>query len=107
MIKEKQDRTLRSLGLRCYATTLEIDMNKNESWGDGTELPNLHPDLEINQNILISELCAKLDTARQALNRALEMNVVTPAALAMKSHIRWALAETHPKTINEQHPNCG
>lgn len=78
-----------------------------EFYGSGEHLPVMHPDAEINKDVLIAELCAKVDTARQALGMALEMNVVTPAAQAMKSHIRWAMDETHPKTLHERHPNCG
>ncbi len=80
---------------------------KNDIYGDGTNLPRMHPEAAINNELVIADLCAKLDTARAALNRALEMNVVTPAAVSMKNHIRWALSETHPNTLNEVHHNCG
>ncbi len=79
----------------------------SEFYGNGETLPAWHSDADTNKEILIGELCAKLDTARLALGRVLEMNVVTPAAVAMKNHVRWALDETHPKTLQEQHPNCG
>lgn len=79
----------------------------SEFYGNGESLPELHPNTEINQGILIDGLCAKLDIAREALGKAMEMNVVTPAAVAMKDQIRWALNETHPKTFHEQHPNHG
>lgn len=78
-----------------------------EFYGDGTELPEIHPDSETNKEILIETLCARLDTARTALAQALEMNVVTPAAVAMKKNVRFALDATHPKTLHERHPNCG
>ena len=84
-----------------------MEHTENEFYKDGTQLPTLHPDAEINNEILIGDLCVKLDIARQALGRALEMNVVTPSAVAMKNHIRWALDETHPTTLNEPHNNCG
>lgn len=80
---------------------------EQEFFGDGSNLPEIHPDTNINSGIIIGELCAKLDIARQALARALEMNVVTPAAVAMKRQVRWALGETSPQTIGEQHTNCG
>lgn len=79
----------------------------SEFYGNGTTLPVIHPDSAINQGILIGELCAKLDTARIALAKALEMNVITPAAVPMKHHVRWALDETHPNTLHEQHRHCG
>ena len=78
-----------------------------EFYLNGEALPAIHPDKQINNEILIGELCAKLDTARQALGQALGMNVVTPAAVAMKNNLRWALDETHPKTLYEQHNNHG
>jgi hypothetical protein len=74
---------------------------------DGSGLPQLHPDSTINSQILIADLCAKLDVARVGLAAVLEMNVVTPAAVAMKSKVRWAMAETEPSTIGEEHHNCG
>jgi hypothetical protein len=79
----------------------------SDFYGNGENLPTLHPDVETNKNILIGELCTKLDTARQALARAMGLNVVSSAGLATKGHIRWALNETHPGTLVEQHPNCG
>lgn len=79
----------------------------NEFYGTGTALPEMHPDPIINRDILIETLCAKLDAARIGLGRALEMNVVTPAAASMKAAVRYALSETHPNTVGEIHPNCG
>ena len=79
----------------------------SELYGCGETLPVLHPDATTNRDILIVDLCTKLDTARRILAQAMEMNVVTPAAVAMKKNIRWALDETHPKTFHEEHPNHG
>lgn len=79
----------------------------SEFYGNGSELPKIHPDPLINANLLIEELCDKLDAARLALGHANQMIVITPAAVAMKNKIAWALLETDPKTIGEQHPNCG
>lgn len=79
----------------------------NEFYGDGTALPEMHPDPITNRDVLIAALCAKLDTARAALGRAMDMNVITPAAVSMKSAVRHALDETHPATIGEQHCNHG
>mgnify|MGYP001384057934 CR=1 FL=1 len=77
----------------------------SDVYGSGENLPLMHPDRTIDSYILIEELCIKLDTARRGLEHALSMNVVTPAAVAMKKNIRWALDETHPKTFHEEHPN--
>lgn len=82
-------------------------MNISEFYGAGTDLPAIHPDPVTNKDILIGELCAKLDVARMALARVLDMHVVTPAAVAMKHNVRWALDETHPKSLHERHQNCG
>lgn len=71
------------------------------------QFPELHPDPVINNEILIEILRANLDIARCALSVALAMNVVTPAAIAMKQNVRWALDETHPSRIGEQHNNHG
>jgi len=79
----------------------------NRVYGDGAWLPVLNPDPMINSQIIIADLCAKLDAARIGLSAALEMNVVTPAALSMKNKVRWAMSETEPTTIGEVHPNCG
>ena len=79
----------------------------NEFYNNGESLPVMHPDPEVNSAVLIAALCAKLDTARRGLAQALQMNVITPAAVSMKSSVRWALDETHPGTIGESHPNCG
>lgn len=75
--------------------------NNNEFYGDGAGLPELHPDQLINQQVLVGDLCAKLDVARRALAGALEMNVVTPAAISMKRNLRWALNETAPTTLSD------
>jgi len=72
-----------------------------------TELPQLHPDPLINAQVLVEALCARLNTTRIGLEQALSMNVVTPAALAMKNNVRYALAESDPGTLDEQHANCG
>ena len=79
----------------------------NQFYGDGSNLPEMHPDPIISKDILISALCAKLDSARVGLAAALQMNVVTPAALSMKNTVRWAMSETDPQTIGEAHANCG
>ena len=71
------------------------------------QLPELHPDPVINNEMLIDILRANLDTARRGLSFALAMNVVTPAAITMKQNVRWALDETHPHRIGEQHNNHG
>ena len=65
-------------------------MKLTNFYGTGEGLPEMHPDPSINHELLMQALCTKLDTARQAMARALEMNVVTPAAIAMKDHLRWA-----------------
>lgn len=62
-------------------------------------LPVLHPDKEINSELLIEALCNKLNTARQGCLHALEMNVVTPAAVAMKNNVRYALKESAPESL--------
>jgi hypothetical protein len=82
-------------------------MRLDDYYGDGSGIPQLHPDPAINSAELITALCTKLDTAREALTRVLDMNVVTPAAQSMKQHVRWALNETHPTALSEQHRNCG
>ncbi len=79
----------------------------SDFYGNGGTLPRLHPDDAVNNEILIGALCANLDTARQALSCAMEMNVVTPAAVAMKRQVRWALDETHPRLLSEQHNDIG
>jgi len=79
----------------------------SEFYGNGKNLPTQHPDPEINNEVLIADLCGKLDTARMALGRVLEINVITPAAVAIKNHARHALDETHPRTLHEIHNNCG
>lgn len=79
----------------------------SEFYGDGSGLPEMHPDPIINRDVIIAALCAKLDTARIALGRALDMNVVTPAATSMKEAMRHAIKETHPDSIGELHPNHG
>lgn len=94
------------IGAHMMAATLK-GTEMSEFYGNGEDLPLIHPDGETNKEILIGELCSKLDVARLALGRALEMSVVTPAAVAMKNQVRWALDETHPKTLAEQHPNHG
>jgi hypothetical protein len=82
-------------------------MKVSDHYLDGTSLPRLHPDDAINSSELIAALCAKLDTARDTLTKVLDMNVVSPAGLAMKRDVRWALTETHPNTLHEEHANCG
>lgn len=74
---------------------------------NGEYLPQLHPDAAMNKDILIGALCTKLDAARIALERVLDMNVVTPAGLAMKANARWALKETDPASLAEAHNNHG
>lgn len=71
-----------------------------ELYGNGTNLPEIHPDPTTNRDVLIQALCAKLDTARQALGRALELDLASPKGQACKAHIRWALDETSPQTIS-------
>ncbi len=72
-----------------------------------TELPVLHPDPLINAQVLVESLCARLNAARIGLEHALSMNVVTPVAVAMKKNVRYALSDSDPSTLNEQHCNCG
>jgi len=83
------------------------EVQGNNFYGNGDLLPRIHPDASINNEILLGEVCAKLDTARKVLERVLEMNVVSPAAVSMKNNVRWALNETHPRTLTEKHNNHG
>lgn len=69
----------------------------SERYGIGHDLPEFHPDPQMNADLQIELLCAHLDLARQTLVRVLDMNVVTPAALSMKDSVRFALSETSPK----------
>ena len=80
---------------------------QTEFYGNGTNLPQIHPDVEISKEILIETLCAKLDTARKVLAKVSAMQVVTPALVQLKHDAVWALSETDPRTIDEQHPNHG
>lgn len=68
-------------------------------YGDGTGLPQIHPDPQINKELLILALCARLDAVRQALTKTVQMNVVTPAAIAMKAVLIQALQDTHPGSL--------
>lgn len=79
----------------------------NEFYNSGADLPVIHPDQNINKDILIEVLCTKLDIARTALGCAAGMNVVTPAAQSMKRQVIWALDETHPARLTETHNNHG
>jgi hypothetical protein len=67
----------------------------------------MHPDSETNKEILIGELCAKLDIARQVLGKLSALQAVTPHLVQLKHDALWALSETDPNTIGEQHPNHG
>lgn len=69
----------------------------SERYGTGHDLPEFHPDPQMNADLQIELLCAHLDLARQTLVRVLDMNVVTPAALSMKDSVRFTLSETSPK----------
>lgn len=80
----------------------------SEFYGDGSDLPEIHPNREINYSILVGELCAKLDTCRKVMAQVVnEVDLVTPNGLRVKDNVRWALNESHPKTLHENHPNCG
>ncbi len=79
----------------------------SEFYGNGEDLPMIHPDPETNKEILIADLCAKLDTARRVLAKVSAMQVVTPVLVRLKHDAVWALSETDPRTLNEQHPNHG
>lgn len=72
-----------------------------------TALPEVHPDPLINAQLLVEELCGKVNTASQACDRVLDLDLVTPRGLAAGSHARHALAESDPATLSEQHCNCG
>lgn len=79
----------------------------NEFYGNGDQLPAIHPDSETNKEILIAALCAHLDTARKVLGKVSAMQVVTPELVRLKHDAIWALSETDPRTLSEQHPNHG
>lgn len=68
-----------------------------ERYGNGENLPELHPDPLTNANLLIELLCAHLDHTRVALTRVLDMNVVTSAGSSMKDAVRCTLGETSPE----------
>lgn len=85
----------------------EVPKQIGEFYGDGTGLPAIHPDKTTNSEILIGALCASLDTALQVLGKVSGMQVVTPALVALRHDVLWALDATHPKTLHEQHPNHG
>ncbi|MRR56552.1 MAG: hypothetical protein EG822_19020 [Deltaproteobacteria bacterium] len=79
----------------------------SEFYGNGTELPELHPDPETNRELQIEYLCAQLDVARLTLGKISGMQVVTPRLVQLRHDVLWALDATHPKVMHEQHPNCG
>lgn len=76
-------------------------MNKRISdfYGDGTNLPVLHPDPIINRDVIISDLCAKLDTARKVLSQVDHLQLIEPRNQEIRANARWALDETHPRTF--------
>lgn len=79
----------------------------SDFYNDGSELPQIHPDASINKDILIGELCAKLDTARKVINECTYLQLIEPANQRIKGLCNWALDETHPRTLSEKHPNVG
>lgn len=79
----------------------------SEFYGNGEDLPTLHPDAETNKEILIAALSSHLDTARKVLGKVSAMQVVTPELVRLKHDAIWALSETAPGTLTEQHPNHG
>ena len=79
----------------------------SEFYGDGTALPELHPDRETNLEILVTELSARLDTARTALGKVLDLQVITANGTRVKDAARYALKETDPRNLGDMHPNCG
>lgn len=79
----------------------------SEFYGDGTALPEMHPDPIINRDVIIAALCANLDQARVVLGRVVEMDFITDKGLSLKAAARHAIKETSPAGIGEQHPNVG
>lgn len=65
-------------------------------YGNGSALCAMHPDASTNAEIIIAALCARLDTARQALAEAAAMQVVNPALQRVKANAAWAMDETQP-----------
>lgn len=74
-------------------------LGTGDFYGNGSELPTLHPDPLTNAEILIQSLCARLDTARQALADAAAMQVVQPALQKIKANAAWAMSETAPSRV--------
>ena len=82
-------------------------LTEEESYGDGSKLPEIHPDPTMNKDILIGELCARLGTARDVLKLVLEPGTVSDTYQIYMDNVHWALEETHPKTLLERHNNIG
>lgn len=76
-------------------------------YNDGSQIPEQHPDPQINSEVVISALSAKLDLCRTALDRGLSLGLSTPKGESFKSAARHALREAAPETFAEDHPNCG
>lgn len=71
----------------------------SDFYGNGTDLPTMHPDHVIDLELKVQFLCGALDTARRALAPAAAMQVVTPGLDEIKHNAAWAMRETQPEAV--------
>jgi len=77
----------------------EAVLGTGDFYGSGTDLPQLHDDPLTSREIQVQALCARLDTARQALAACAAMQVVTPVLRQIKDNAAWAMNETNPSRV--------
>lgn len=78
-----------------------------DQYGDGTKLPKLHEDREIDLGEKLADVFLKLDLARAALLQGIDLNLISEPGQAFKRQARWVMEMTAPGTVGESHPNCG
>ncbi len=69
-----------------------------KKYNEFTEIPNIHPNKDINTQIFIQSLIDNLDTARNTLNALISQT--TKLDPISKNHlIKWTLEETDPNLL--------